>query len=182
MPRPLRTPLERSLVGPAGEHYVLFRLYQQGLLASLAPPGSPDVDILVLSPDQTVVASIQVKTRTYGRDRGWHMGKKHESIREERLFYAFVDLEAELEPPTTYVVPSRTVAEIISKSHRAWLNTPGRDGKAHKDSKFRRLLPDYSPLDVPGYQGTWLKQYRESWDLLKALSPRTAQPRSGGLP
>jgi hypothetical protein len=44
-----RSPLERSLVGPAGEYYVLYRLHQQGLLASLAPRGAPTVDILVLS-------------------------------------------------------------------------------------------------------------------------------------
>jgi hypothetical protein len=121
------------------------------MLASLAPPGSPDVDILVLSPDQTVVASVQVKTRTYGRDQGWHMSKKHEDIVEERLFYAFVDLESE--PPTTYIVPSQVVAEVITRSHRLWLGTPGRGGRAHIDSKFRRLRRDYSPLDVPGYRG-----------------------------
>ena len=166
MPRPQRTRLERSLVGPAGEHYVLFRLYQQGMLASLAPPGSPDVDILVLSPDQTVVASVQVKTRTYGRDQGWHMSEKHEGIVEDRLFYAFVDLEAE--PPTTYIVPSRTVAEVVTRSHQLWLNTPGRGGKAHRESKFRRLRRDYSPLNVLGYEGVWLEQYRERWELLNA--------------
>ena len=75
----MRTAQQKALVGPAGEHYVLFRLHQQGLLASLSPEGSPTVDVLVLSPDETVIASLQVKTRTYGRDRGWHMRKKHES-------------------------------------------------------------------------------------------------------
>jgi hypothetical protein len=92
------------------------------MLASLAPPGSPDVDILVLSPDQTVMASVQVKTQTYGRDQGWHMSEKHEAIVEDWLFYTFVDLEAE--PPTTYIVPSKTVAEVITRSHRLWLISP----------------------------------------------------------
>lgn len=136
------------------------------MLASLAPPGSPDVDILVLSPDQTVVASVQVKTRTYGRDQGWHMSEKHEGIVEDRLFYAFVDLQAE--PPTTYIVPSKTVAEVITRSHRLWLDTPGIGGRAHRESKFRRLRRDYSPLDILGYRGTWLEQYREQWELLNA--------------
>jgi hypothetical protein len=76
MAKPKRTQFERALVGPAGEHYVLFRLYREGFLASLAPPGSPTVDVLVLSPDETIIASLQVKTRTYGRDQGWHMSKK----------------------------------------------------------------------------------------------------------
>jgi hypothetical protein len=36
-----RTSLERALVGPAGEHYVLFQLHMQGMLASLALHGPP---------------------------------------------------------------------------------------------------------------------------------------------
>lgn len=166
MPRPQRTRLERSLVGPAGEHYVLFRLYRQGMLASLAPPGAPDVDVLVLSADQTVIASVQVKTRTYGRDQGWHMSKKHETIIEDRLFYAFVDLEPEL--PRTYIVPSGTVADVVRLSHQTWLETPGRGGRPHQDSNVRRVTPDYSPLSVPGFEGAWLEQHAEHWDLLRA--------------
>lgn len=52
------------------------------------------------------------------------MSEKHEEIVEDRLFYAFVDLEAE--PPTTYIVPSRTAAEVVTRSHRLWLETSGR--------------------------------------------------------
>jgi hypothetical protein len=86
-----RSTLEKALVGPAGEHFVLFRLYQQGMLASLSPPGSPTVDVLVLAPDESVIATLQVKTRT-GVNRGWPMSEKHEHISEPRCFYAFVDL------------------------------------------------------------------------------------------
>jgi hypothetical protein len=65
-----RDPIERGLVGPAGEHFVLFRLYRRGMLASLAPPGLSTLDILVLSFTQDIVATVKVKTRTFGRDRG----------------------------------------------------------------------------------------------------------------
>jgi hypothetical protein len=91
--RPKRSQLEKSLVGPAGEHYVLYRLFREGMLASLAPPGSPTVDVLVLNPDETVIATLQVKTRTVGRDKGWQMSEKHERFEKPRCFYAFVDLE-----------------------------------------------------------------------------------------
>jgi hypothetical protein len=41
----------------------------------------PDVDILVLFPDGvTVAATVQVKTRTYGRNQGWHCKDKHERL------------------------------------------------------------------------------------------------------
>jgi hypothetical protein len=69
--RSVRTPLQRALVGPAGEHYCLAQLMLRGYLATPAPPGTPEVDILMLSPDGvTVAATVQVKTRTYGRDQG----------------------------------------------------------------------------------------------------------------
>jgi hypothetical protein len=33
------------------------------------------------SPDRvTVAATVQVKTRTYGRDQGWHFKDKHERL------------------------------------------------------------------------------------------------------
>jgi len=54
-----KSAIERGLVGPAGEHFVLFRLYQQGMLASLSPPGLAMVDILVMAYDQSVVATLQ---------------------------------------------------------------------------------------------------------------------------
>ena len=164
MARPHRTPLEKALVGPAGEHYVLFRLYQQGMLASLAPAGSPTVDVLVLSPDETVIASLQVKTRTYGRDQGWHMSVKHESIVQGRLFYAFVDLEPDA--PTTFIVPSSVVAEVVTKAHSTWLALPGARGQPHRDNPARRIRPAYSH-HVPGYESGWMEQYREAWDQLR---------------
>lgn len=159
------TPLHRALVGPAGEHYVLFRLYRQGMLASLAPPGFPTVDVLVLAYDQSVIASLQVKTRTYGTDKGWHMSIKHESISEPRLFYAFVDLEPEL--PATYIVPSSVVADLLKKSHQAWLTTPGAKGQQRNDNPMRRIQPLY-PDEFPGYSPDWLNEWRERWNVLMA--------------
>ena len=36
---------------------------------------------------------LQVKTRSRGADKGWHMSAKHESIRDSDLLYCFADLE-----------------------------------------------------------------------------------------
>ena len=137
-----RDPIERGLVGPAGEHYVLHRLYRQGMLASLAPPGLATVDVLVLGYDENVVATVQVKTRTRGRDRGWHMSEKHEDVEADRHFYAFVDLEDD--PPTTYIVPSAKVAKVLRESHEAWASKPGAKGQPrNRDNKMRRIRPTY---------------------------------------
>jgi len=148
---------------------VLFRLYQQGMLASLSPPGSPTVDVLVLAADESVIATLQVKTRTYGADKGWHMSEKHEHISQPRCFYAFVDLEvSEKMLPVTYVVPSGEVAKVVAASHRIWLAMPGKGGRAHRDTPIRRLKPVNDP-PIPGYPAGWLDHYRERWDLLKAI-------------
>jgi len=160
---PKTTPLQKALVGPAGEHYVLSRLYQHGMLASLAPPRSPTVDVLVLSPDESVVALLQVKTRTYGKDKGWHMSIKHETIVEPRLFYAFVDLEPAA--AVTYIVPSAVVADVLKRSHIAWLTTPGAKGQQRNDNDMRRIKPTY-PDPWDGYMPNWLDGWRERWDLL----------------
>jgi hypothetical protein len=164
MARAQRSRLEKSLVGPAGEHYVLYQLYRHALLSSLAPPGTPEVDVLVLSTDgESVAAAIQVKTRTYGTDGGWHMNVKHESIESPRMFYAFVDLEPD--HPSTFVVPSTRVAAVLRTAHRAWLDTPGRNGKPHRDHDMRRVLPSY-PFAVANCEPGWLDEYRECWQAL----------------
>ncbi len=122
------------------------------------------MDVLVLSPDETVIASLQVKTRTYGRDQGWHMRARHETIVAPRLFYAFVDLEPDT--PATYIVPSSVVADAITKSHQAWLAAPGARGQAHRDHDMRRVRPAFGN-EVEGYASGWMEQYREAWHLLK---------------
>jgi len=166
-----RDPIERGLVGPAGEHFLLYRLYRQGMLASLAPPGLATVDVLVLGYDENVVATVQVKTRTTGRDRGCHMSEKHEGVEADRHFYAFVDLEDE--PPTTYIIPSAKVAKVLRDSHQAWGDAkPTRS----RESKMRRIQPTYRDSG-PGFETGWLDEYREKWELLRAAVPGT--PPSG---
>jgi hypothetical protein len=162
-----RDPIERGLVGPAGEHFVLFKLYRLGMLASLAPPGISTLDILVLSFDQRVVATVQEKTRTFGRDGGWHMSAKHEGERyvSDRHFYAFVDLETD--PPTTYVIPSAVVADVLARAHAAWASAPGKGGRQRKaETTFRRIQPAYPDSSLE-YPPGWMDEWRERWDLLE---------------
>ena len=149
------------LTGSAGEHFVLYKLHRAGILAAQSPAGARDADVLVFN-DLGLGKRIQVKTRTYGPDGGWHMRMKHEQMTDPGLVYAFVDLEPE--PPVVYLVPSVTVAEVLARSHQAWLAVPGKT-RPHADHPMRRLLPHYS-FAVEGYSDRWLDQYRDRWDLL----------------
>lgn len=158
------------LTGAAGEHYVLYQLPPPGPARGTVPDGRHATDIVVFSSAMGVGSMVKVKTRTLGADRGWHMRQTHETLLHPRLFYAFVDLQPE--QPAVYVVPSEIVADVLMRTHRAWLATLGKGGRPHKDSKMRRILP-WLPSPLPGYEGPWLEAYRDRWDLL------TEDPRLG---
>jgi len=159
-----------TLTGAAGEHYVMSQLLLRGMIAALAPVGVPNCDIVVTDEIGDRLCAIQVKTRnSTGADRGWHMGKKHESLAAPSLFYCFVDfMSAESAAPVTYIVPAAVVATTLAECHRAWLDQPGKLGQQRKDNDLRRFLPDYGHLKIGKYEAGWLDPYREAWPLLQA--------------
>lgn len=162
---------QTSLLGAAGEHFVMSELLRRGHIAALAPQGVPNTDIVVTDLTGHRLCTIQVKSRRdVGSDGGWHMRPKHEELTSDHLFYCFVDFGRRSDDrPIVYVMPSAVVAEAIKGSHLAWLSTPGAKGQQRKDSSVRRLLPDYTntykPNDTP-YPRGWLDQYRDAWHLL----------------
>jgi hypothetical protein len=157
--------IDSSLVGAAGEHLVLSRLLSRGFLAAQAPRGTRKADILVNNLDGKPPCLIQVKTRSgKGSDISWHMKQKHEGMREQDLFYCFVDLEND--HPNVYVIPSNIVADVVTESHKTWLATPGRGGKAHNETDMRRIITDYK-MDLKSAPPRWMDKYLENWELLK---------------
>ena len=163
-----------TLLGAAGEHYVMSELLRRGFIAAPAPQGAPNMDVIVADVQGRQLCGIQVKTRSgRGGDGGWHMRPKHEELQADRLFYCFTDFgHSEGERPQVYVIPSRKVAEVIARSHRAWLANPGKGGRVRQDSSVRRLLPDYDYAYRPGpnpYPKGWLDPYRDAWHLLTAV-------------
>lgn len=164
-----------SLLGAAGEHFVMCQLLRHGLIAALAPAGVPNADIVVTDDIGDRLCAIQVKTRTdKGSDGGWHMGRKHEGIFSDRLFYVFLDFGLDLTTqPKCYIIPSGTVASVIKTSHQAWLSEPGKKGQQRKDTDFRRMLPDYDRMGlVFGFGAGWMERYYENWDILRLESNR----------
>ncbi|MGH9605554.1 MAG: hypothetical protein ACRD3N_07625 [Terracidiphilus sp.] len=160
------------LIGAAGEHYVLCELLRRGYIAALAPTGVPTADIVVTDIEGSRQFLIQVKTRRgVGAKGGWMMNIKHETIRDERIFYCFVDFQSsDKDLPLVYVVPSAVVATAIADTHQAWLTIQGKKGQQHKDNNMRKLLPDFAKgphvANYP-YGAGWLDQYLYAWDSLK---------------
>lgn len=164
-------PSQTAMLGAAGEHFVICELLRRGYIAALAPQGVPNTDIVVTDLTGHRLCTIQVKARrNIGTDGGWHMRPKHEEIMGDRFFYCFVDFGSTPEDvPTIFVMPSAIVAKAIRTSHIAWLSNPGKKGRRRKDSKVRRLLPDYhnaySPQPNP-YPTGWMNEYKDAWHLL----------------
>jgi hypothetical protein len=143
-----------SVLGAAGEHYVMCQLLRQGMIAALAPAGVPNADIVVTDDLGSRLCAVQVKARVdtgkKGGDRGWHMKAKHEDIVSDALFYVFVDFGPDLvTPPVCYVVPSRVVADVVRRGHAIWLSTPGMKGQARNQTVMRRFLPDFDGQGRP---------------------------------
>jgi len=164
-------PSHSTLLGAAGEHYVLCQLLRQGYIAALAPVGVPNADILITDIEGQRLIAIQVKARrNIGADNGWHMKPKHERLISDSLFYCFVNFGDGLEDRTkTHVVPSHVVAAAIRESHQYWLKSPGVKGRLHKDSQVRRFLPDYTKVFGKGhslYGPNWTDKYLEAWESL----------------
>ncbi len=169
--------IDSRIVGSAGEHHVLSQLLRRGWIASMAPVGAPNMDILVTDRGCRRLCAIQVKTRRdIGSDKGWHMKSKHETLISDDLFYVFVDVGRRPSDPTAcYILPSKDVADCIRECYRVWLEAPGRGGRPHKKTDLRRLALDNSyikPITDEGikaidrYRIGWLEKYRENWDIL----------------
>lgn len=157
------TKVDSALIGAAGEHLVLSRLLSRGFLAAQAPRGARKADILVNFLDGSAPFLIQVKARSTGRDRGWHMNVKHETIHDSDLFYCFVDFEPT--DPTVHVLPAVVVADVIRDGHQIWLDTRGVHGQPHNPTNFRRLLPESGHMP-----SGWMDAYLEAWNQLDPAS------------
>jgi hypothetical protein len=145
--------LTSVLCGISGEYAAAAELTRRGLVASITLRNTRGIDILVSNADASQSAGVQVKTNQNGK-RMWLLNRKAEDFHSKNLYYIFVCLKAPGERPDFFVVPSRDVAEYITKSHCRWLARPGRGGRAHTDTPMRQFK------DPKG-------KYLERWNLLK---------------
>lgn len=152
---------DKNLIGAAGEHLVLARLLERGILASQAPRGTRKADILVNPLDGGHPILIQVKsTLDTGSRLKWHMKSKHEEISDKDMYYCFVSLASE--KSQVFVIPAIQVAKAVKTAHKVWLDTPGKQGQAHNDSVMRWITSEY-PFEVPGFKSGWMEKYLENW-------------------
>ncbi len=93
------------------------------------------------------------------------LNKKAESLENDGLFYVFVNLNGLDTAPSYHVVSSAVVAEYCRRTHREWLEAPGRGGHQRMDSNIRKF---------------WDRddKWKDRWDVLgleEAVYPAVAQ-------
>ena len=144
--------LPAVITGVAGEYFVAAELSRRGYIASISLRNTRGIDILATNEDSSRSVTIQCKTQQLDH-KDWILNEKCETDVSENHFYVFVKLGGEFDRPSYYVVPSRAVAEYASAFHKKWKETPGRDGRQHKDNPMRKFADSKD-------------KYRDKWELL----------------
>jgi len=152
---PVKQKLPSGLVGIAGEYFVAAELSRRGFVASLTLKNTAGFDILVIDPVSNRSVTVQVKTNQQN-ERDWLMNEKVERSANSSHFYILVNLRGIENSPVYYIVPSCIVAERCQKSHRDWLEKPGKLGQPHVDNPQRKFVREAAD-----------EQYRDNWEMLK---------------
>lgn len=134
---------EGTLIGNAGEYFVVAELLKQGVIAALAPRNAPAFDILATHLGKTV--RIRVKTKTDGYDIWQWSVKKDGSIfrdlQTEDDFTVLVNLTTETKDMEYFILTTSRVNDWLVADFEEWLATPGKDGQPHAVSNPKRSLP-----------------------------------------
>lgn len=138
--------------GNSGEYFVAGELERRGFTVAVPMSNVKDFDILAINRTTYEQFAIQVKTTGY-KQKKWTLSQKNETLVGDNIVYVFVSLN-ELDTPEYHIVPSKIVAETITKEHHKWLHTPGKSGKKHNDTNIRNF---FDKNDI----------YLNRWDLLE---------------
>lgn len=146
---------------------VLAKLTALGHTATLTLGNTKRIDIL-LSAKNGNMYRIEVKTafhgpyktKPFGENIEWHMGEKHEKIRDKNLYYCFVFCEgASLGNARFFVVPSRRVADYVKEEHRYY-----REDIPHRKILKKTDLRMFRIALAKGAHGVRAQDFEDRWD------------------
>jgi len=150
-----------TLIGNAGEYYVVAELLKRGIIAALAPRNAPAFDILAMLGSKTV--QIRVKTKSEEYDI-WQWSAKIDGVIFRDLsssndYTVMVNLTLDHHKMDYFIVPTSQLDSWLDQDYQTWLRTPGKKGQPHNPTNPKRNL-SYSL-----YQES-LECYRNNWDVL----------------
>lgn len=155
--------IDKQLIGAAGEHLVLSRLLQRGILSSLSPFNAFKADILVNPVNGGEASYIQVKTTTKVNKSEWNVSEKDLNHDDKNMFYCFVELNSS--PQRIFVIPARKVSQVLIDSDHAYMKKPMKDGSKRVEHKYRLLKNNFGTT-VKSAPSGWMDEYLENWELI----------------
>ena len=186
-----RTFPSNAIIGAAGENLVLSHLLRLNYVAGLAPYNTKDYDLIILSSDETVAKSIQVKSALFAEevrttDLKWILKEKHEN-KIDNLIFCFVVMSMKSSSSQIYIMDSDLVSYVVKMSHQIYLKLPGMQGQPHNtentmrimssdylnsvtNKKNREQLREYlNPEEIDflnKHSQGWMDKYLDSWDII----------------
>ena len=164
MPRQAKKGLG-TLVGNAGEYFVMAELLRRECVAALAPRNAPAFDILAARGEHTV--RIRVKTRSAAKADKWQWHAKADKTTFRELgepdndFTVLVTLpEDARERPAHYVVPTACVDE------RLWWRQAEFEKRGGSTENKHRCLVFRHDADCLKNDADWLAEYEDAWGRL----------------
>jgi hypothetical protein len=152
---------EGTLIGNAGEYFVVAELLKRRVIAALAPRNAPAFDILATNQKKTV--KIRVKTKT-GKYKVWQWNAKKDGsifkyLSSEGDFSVLVNLTDDTKDMEYFILPTSILNEWIVDDFEKWLKTPGMKGQQRSSDNLKRNL-EYQKI------ATKLEPYRSNWEIL----------------
>jgi hypothetical protein len=141
--------------GVSGEYFVAAELSRRGYMFSITLKNTKGIDVLVSNENSKKLAGVQVKTNNSNR-KAWVLNKKAEELAEDNFIYVFTNLKELGQLPDYYIVPSQIVAKYVKKEHKEWLNTPGKNGQAHRENDMRMFRDEN-------------EEFKNKWEIFELL-------------
>jgi hypothetical protein len=150
-----------TLIGNAGEYYVMAELLKRDWIAALAPRNAPDFDILVTNGEKTVKVRVKTKSEKYDVWQ-WQIKKDgtiFRNITDLEDFTILVNLTANHKDMDYFIMPTHTLNRMLEYDFNDWVSTPGKGGHQRSSNNPKRHLPYLR------YQQQ-LTLYKNNWDIL----------------
>lgn len=151
-----------SLIGNAGEYYVVAELLKRGIVAALAPRNARAFDVLATNGDRTIRIRVKTKSHAY---QIWQWsanaadGTIFPQLSKHGDFTVLVNLATDRRDLAFYIVPTPLIDEWLRRDFENWLRTPGKKGQQRSAANRKRHLPMHV------FDKEW-QHYRENWDVL----------------
>jgi len=166
-----------TLIGNAGEYYVMAELLSRQVIAALAPRNAPAFDILATKGARTVRIRVKSKRAQY---TDWQWNAKEDGTIFRMLgsgdddFTVLVDLTTARQELSFWICPTAVVDTWLRDDFAQWLATPGAKGQQRSASNRKRHI------SYPRFRER-LRPYHEAWDgLWVASNPPERDARAHG--